>query len=170
MSPPRAPYRPAAARSWDSPRAFSRMKKAPKSQRFQGFSYYADGGTRTRTLREQGILSPRCLPFHHISEYVNYNRARRESQGRKAGPFRRGCTGAGMRKAPGQLRLPGSFCVMGLRPILSRASPCVRLTNFLKVMTSPSRECFGGKTLYSVGASNAGRLFLSSPYFLYAGP
>jgi len=29
----------------------------------------ADGGTRTHTLVRKGILSPLCLPFHHVSSY-----------------------------------------------------------------------------------------------------
>ena len=58
----------------------SGIDKARRLFRRAGGACRADGGTRTRTPCEQGILSPRCLPFHHISLYgALYHPSRRAS-------------------------------------------------------------------------------------------
>ena len=39
----------------------------------------AGGGTRTRTIKDQGILSPRRLPFRHTRNLRQYYRLHREA-------------------------------------------------------------------------------------------
>ena len=57
---------------------FSEIQNPPVDRRIT----CAVGGTRTRTLYGQGILSPRCLPFHHNRVADSISPDRKMSQDR----------------------------------------------------------------------------------------